>query len=155
MSHFYLDASAVVKRYYPETGSVWIRSLAEPAAGHTLVIGEITLVEVAAALAAKHRIPQGISRAERDAAVAVFLSHCDTEYELVATDRSSIDRAVGLTQSHRLRGYDAVQLATALTVNEILAAAGLSPFVFVSADNDLMVAARAEGLETDSPGVHP
>ena len=155
MSHYYLDASVVVKRYYPETGSAWIRSLNDPAAGYNLVIGEITLVEVAAALAAKHRIPQGISRAERDAAVAVFLSHCDTEYELVATDRSSIDRAVSPTQSHRLRGYDAVQLATALTVNEILAAAGLTPLVFVSADNDLMVAARAEGLETDSPSVHP
>ena len=155
MSHFYLDASAVVKRYYPETGSAWIRSLANPAAGHTLVIGEITLVEVAAALAAKHRIPQGISRAERDAAVAVFLSHCDIEYELVATNRSSIDRAVSLTQSYRLRGYEAVQLATALTVNEAFAAAELSPLVFVTADNDLMVAARAEGLATDSPGVHP
>ena len=43
MSHFYLDASAVVKRYGPETGSVRVKALTDPTAGHTLVLGEITL----------------------------------------------------------------------------------------------------------------
>jgi len=29
MSHFYLDASVVVKRYSPETGSVWVKTLTD------------------------------------------------------------------------------------------------------------------------------
>jgi len=113
MSHFYLDASAVVKRYSPETGSAWVKGLTDPPAGHTIVLGEITLAEVAAALAAKHRAPGGITQEERDDALAIFLSHCDTEYELIALSRFIVDRAVSLTQNHKLRAYDAVQLATA------------------------------------------
>jgi predicted nucleic acid-binding protein len=47
VSHFYLDASAVVKRYSPETGSARVKDLTDPTAGHTIVLGEITLAEVA------------------------------------------------------------------------------------------------------------
>ena len=50
MSHFYLDASAVVKRYSPETGTAWVKALADRSSGHAIVLGEITLAEVAAAL---------------------------------------------------------------------------------------------------------
>ena len=66
MSHFYLDASAIVKRYSPETGSAWVRSLIDPLSGHILALSKITLAEVAAALAVKHRALGGITRQERD-----------------------------------------------------------------------------------------
>ena len=154
MSHFYLDASAVVKRYSLETGGAWVKALTDPLAGHTIVLGEITLAEVAAALAAKHRAPGGISRAERDRALALFLSHCDTEYELIALSRYTIERAVNLTQNYRLRGYDAVQLATALVANETLVTASLPALTFVAADSDLVKAANAEGLATDNPNLY-
>ena len=153
MSLFFLDASAAVKRYQSEPGSVWIEALTDPAAGHIIVLGEITLAEVGAALAAKHRVQGGISREERDRALTLFLRHCDAEYELVAVSRAGIDRAVSLTQNHRLRGYDAVQLATALVVNEALTGAGLSPLTFVTADDDLMTAARAEGMAVENPNL--
>jgi predicted nucleic acid-binding protein len=155
MSHFYLDASAVVKRYSPETGSAWVKAQTVPLAGHTIVLSEITLAEVAAALAAKHRTPGGITQKARDDAVALFLNHCDAEYTLVAITRFIIDRAVNLTQDHKLRGYDAVQLATALIANETLTAAGLSRLTFVAADDDLLVAADAEGLLTENPNFYP
>jgi predicted nucleic acid-binding protein len=88
---------------------------------------------------------------ERDQAVALFLSHCDMEYELATINRFIIDRAVILTQNNKLRGYDAVQLATALTANAALTAAGLSSLTFVAADDDLVAAARAEGLTAENP----
>jgi uncharacterized protein len=154
VSHFYLDASAVVKRYSPETGTAWVKSLTDPGAGHTIVLGEITLAEVAAAIAAKHRAPDGITVEERNNAVALFLSHCMTDYELIAINRSIIDRAVNLTLNHKLRGYDAVQLATALVANEALTAADLAPLIFVAADADLVAAASAEGLDTENPNLH-
>ena len=154
MSHFYLDASAVVKRYSPETGTAWIKSLTNPGAGYTIVLGEITLAEVAATIAAKHRAPDGITVEERNNAVALFLSHCMTDYEFIAINRPIIDQAVNATLNHKLRGYDAVQLATALVANEALTAAGLAPLIFIAADADLVAAASAEGLGTENPNLH-
>jgi predicted nucleic acid-binding protein len=55
---FYLDASALLKRYVQEAGSQWITALYAPAANHTLATAHITKVEAAAALAAKFR--QGV-----------------------------------------------------------------------------------------------
>ena len=61
MSDYFLDASAAVKRYADEPGSTWIRGITEPQARNTILLAEITLAEVAAALAAKHRAPNGIT----------------------------------------------------------------------------------------------
>jgi hypothetical protein len=65
-----------------------------------------------------------------------------------------IDRAMQLTQNHRLRDYDAVQLAVALIVNAQYVVAGLPELTFV-ADHDLVSAAHAEGLAADNPNLHP
>jgi uncharacterized protein len=58
------------------------------------------------------------------------------------------------SRTHRLRAYDAVQLAVALEVNRIHQMAG-SPVTLVSADRDLNAAATAEGLTVDDPNSHP
>jgi predicted nucleic acid-binding protein len=155
VSHLYLDASAIVKRYSPEIGSPWIRALTDPLSGHTLVLSEITLAEVAAALAVKHRVPGGITRQERDSALSLFLSHCQSEYELLAVSRLVVDLAVRLTQDHKLRGYDAVQLASALVASRALTEAGLLALTFVAADGDLLAAAQTEGLSIEDPNLHP
>lgn len=155
MSHFYLDTSAVVKRYLVETGTAWVMALAAPAGGHTIIVGEITRVEAAAAIAARHRAPGGITRRERDGAVNLLLHHCDTDYQINRLNDAIVARAVALTQRQRLRGYDAVQLATALAADAALRAAGLPGLTFVAADGDLVAAAQAEGLLAHDPNHHP
>lgn len=60
-----------------------------------------------------------------------------------------------LIRRHPLRGYDAVQLATALEWGERLTAFGLARPVFVSADSVLNQAAVSEGLQTENPTDHP
>lgn len=150
-----MDSSAIVKRYSPERGSSRVKLLTEPVAGHTIILAEITLAEVAAALAAKHRAPNGISRQELEDAVSDFIGHCNNEYHLVPVNRSVIERAVSLTQSHRLRGYDAVQLGAALAANQVLAGAGLALLTLVAADDDLLNAAQAEGLSAENPNDYP
>ena len=154
MTDYYLDASALVKRYAGELGSAWIRQITDPVAENTVLLAEIALAEVAAALAAKHRAPGGITRQQRDRALSRFLQDCDEHFLLLPVDRPVIDRAVELTQTHRLRGYDAVQLATALVTGEALKSQNLSPPVFVAGDDDLLIAAQAEGLPTDNPLDH-
>jgi predicted nucleic acid-binding protein len=76
VTDYYLDASAVVKRYADEAGSTWIRRITDPHAQHTILVAEITLAEVAAALAAKHRAPGGITREQRDRVLSRFLQDC-------------------------------------------------------------------------------
>ncbi|NJO84064.1 MAG: type II toxin-antitoxin system VapC family toxin [Blastochloris sp.] len=120
MSQFFVDSSALVKRYVTEVGTPWIQALSDPVAGNTLVSAASTRVEVAAALASRHQASAGLSLAERDGAVALLEQHCATEYVLIPIDTPALDRALTLTQRHRLRGYDAVQLATALAVNVLV-----------------------------------
>lgn len=154
MNVFFFDTSALVKRYFPEIGTVWVQIVTEPATGNTVVLSEITLAETAAVIAAKHRASGGITRVERDGILRRSSQHCIDEYTLIPASRAIVDRAVMLTQQHRLRGYDSIQLATALVVNTQYLVAGLPALVFVTADDDLRSAADVEGLATDNPNNH-
>lgn len=136
MSYLFLDSSALIKRYLTETGSDWVTTLTDPSGDNTIMVAGITRVEVAA-LAGRHRAPGGISLEERDEAVDLLLEHFEMEYWIAPLDSATVGKAVALTQTHRLRGYDAVQLATALTANDSLTAADLPPLAFVAADDDL------------------
>jgi hypothetical protein len=149
-----LDASALVKRYAEESGSAWVLHITDTPAQHTILLAEITLAEVGAAMAAKQRAPGGLTLEERDRALSRFLQDCDEHFLLAPVDRGVIDRAVELTQRYRLRGYDAIQLATALVASEELTAQALPPLVFVASDDDLLTAANAEGLSAENPMDH-
>jgi len=47
---YYLDTSAVVKRYVAEVGTTWVSALCQPTAGNTLNVTRITGAELIAAL---------------------------------------------------------------------------------------------------------
>ena len=83
MTTYFLDASAVVKRYLTEAGSEYIADLFDQSLPNTMILAEITRVEVAAALAARQRARSGLTLRERDRAVALMLRHCDREYRVV------------------------------------------------------------------------
>ncbi len=155
MTDYYVDASALVKRYAEEFGSTWVRQITDPSAQQTILLAEITLAEVAAALAAKHRAPGGITQEQRDRILSRFLQDCAEHFVLLPVDRPVIDRAIELTQRHRLRGYDAVQLATALVATETMQMQNLPSPIFVGADGDLLTAATAEHLSVENPRSHP
>ena len=60
---FYMDSSGLVKHYLPETGSAWISSLidAPTTSGewqNAVFLSKIGVVEVAAAIAKRHRMGQ-------------------------------------------------------------------------------------------------
>lgn len=155
MSNLFFDSSALVKRYLTEVGSIWVNRETRLENGNLIVVAEITRVEVAAAIAGRHRATGGITRDERDESVSLLLEHFNTEYQLAPFNSNVVGQAVGLTQQHRLRGYDAVQLATALIVNQRYIEAGFDPLTFVAAAADLLAAAAAEGLATENPNEHP
>ncbi len=66
-----------------------------------------------------------------------------------------VERAATLAEKHGLRGYDAVQLATAAEASAIRDSLGLARLVFVSADDSLNTSAQSEGILTDNPNHHP
>lgn len=103
MTTYFLDASAVVKRYITEAGSEYVTGLIDQPSSNTIILAEITRVEVAAALAARQRAHSGLTLKERDEAVALLLRHCDREYRMVPVTPDMLGRAVNLTQTHRLR----------------------------------------------------
>lgn len=157
MSIYYLDTSALAKRYLRESGSRWVDALMDPAAGNRILTAEIARVEVAAALAARSRAPSpaSISRVQRDRMLALVAQHFQREYVTVRISAALIDRAAALVTTYRLRGYDAVHVAAALTVNGIVTATGAPAIIVVASDQDLLVAAQGEGLPTDNPAAHP
>lgn len=131
MSFYYFDASALVKRYVAETGSAWVRELIERVDPHTgdriniVVIAEISIVEMAAALAIIARIGR-IRLWRRDREYRRFMSDVVHLYRLIPVTTADFYAAAHLTQCHPLRAYDAVQLAAALRHQRALARRHLS-----------------------------
>ncbi len=153
MTIFFVDASALAKRYLVEVGTPWVRGITDRAAGNVILISEISRVEVAAALGSRHR-GGTITQQERESAFRLLVLHATQEYQRLAFEPLVADRAMLLTQRYRLRGYDAEQPATALAAADSARAIGLPPPIFVSADSDLLAAAQAEGLPVDDPKAH-
>ena len=88
-------------------------------------------------------------------AIRTFKSHFTTQYQLVLMTPVLVDRAMELAEKHKLRGYDATQLASALIIHAELVASGASELVFISADADLNDVAQAEHLSVQNPNDHP
>ena len=152
MAHYFMDSSALVKRYMIELGSDWVEALCLDA-DHTIMLAEITLAEVASTFARAAR-GRRITTEQRVEFLDLFTTDCDDIYQLLPINRLLIDRAVALAQRHFLRGYDAMQLACASRANELLVERELPPLVFVTADQALLAAATQEGLTSENPNDH-
>ena len=150
MSPLYVDTSAVAKRYLVETGSAWIRTWIEPAAGNVIVVSDLTPVEMVSLLHRRQR-EGSLSAQSADSLEADFLVHLTIEYLVAPVDAAVLLQARALAKKHSLRALDAIQLACA---NGTVVALGQS-LTFVSADRDLLLAAAAEGFRVEDPNAHP
>lgn len=150
MSALYFDSSALVKRYSAEKGTKFVVDLLRPSAKNRLYSSKITEAEVCAAFSRKQK---GVILSVQDAAKTVFRfrrNFAGSFRKADVTD-SIIDEAVRLTETYALRGYDAVQLATALTANRKRLDDNLNALIFISADTELNGAAQTEGLNVENP----
>ncbi|HLJ81554.1 MAG TPA: type II toxin-antitoxin system VapC family toxin [Ktedonobacterales bacterium] len=156
MPDYFLDTSAIVKRYVPERGCQWVRRICRSDARHRVMIAEIALVEVVASLSRMVReSPPRLLIVDRERLISLFRRHVQRSYDIVPVARVTLTRAADLCRTHPLRAYDAVQLASALTIRDETLMAGITPPVFVCADTALLSIAAAEGLVTDNPNDHP
>jgi len=96
MSALFFDSSALVKRYLTEIGSTWVAAQINPGSNNVIVIAEITRVEVAAALAARHRAFGNITLSERDRLFRLLAQHHANEYRAVPISVAVADHAMNL-----------------------------------------------------------
>src|SRR5688500_2634302 len=137
MTAYFWDSSAVVKRYLTELGSAWVTSVILPSTGNSAIIAPITPVEISSALARRIREGTTESRTAK-AAQLLFNRHQRREYTVIALSDVIVSSASSLTYQYPLRAYDAVQLATAIEINQRMISGGLSPVIFLSADKRLL-----------------
>lgn len=158
MSVYFFDTSALVKRYVKESGTAWVQALTDPQSGDDIYLAEITLVEVISAVKKRERLSEGhsykISKAAATAFISQFRDDFDKQYLVLQVKSEHIVQAASLIEKHKLRAYDAVQLAVALELYADYQSQAIG-MAFLSADKDLLTAASAEGLVTDNPEDHP
>src|SRR6266566_24225 len=154
MATYFLDTSAIIKRYIFEPGQAWILSLCNPAQGHDLYISQAPLVEVVAAICRRAR-EKSISSAERDPLISVFRQDSKQGYNIWPVTTDLYHAAGDLCRSHRLRAYDAVQLACVLALRQFTLANQAPEPIFVCADVGLLDIASIEGLQVENPNNYP
>ena len=147
---YFLDSSALIKRYVVEIGSPWIKTLTDSQTGNSLLLVRITWVEVLSAFARRQR-EGGITAAEVAALIAKFRSEFNSRYRVIEVDLALVERAGELIVQYPRRAYDAVQLASALRVQSLLTSMPETQLIFVSADNRLLDIAQSAGLAIDNP----
>jgi len=137
----FADSSALVKLYADEPGAAAVRKHPH------LVVCQLARVEVPAALWRKHRTGEVTAP---DTAVLVADFEADyfgavdepPRFSVVTVTAAIIDAAAHLAGVHGLRAYDAVQLASALAVSDVVP----DGIEFLGDDGALVAAAAAERL---------
>jgi uncharacterized protein len=149
LSTFFVDTSALGRRYLPEIGTTWTRSWITPTAGNVIIICDLTPIEMFSLLARRQR-EKSVSIEDVETAQKDVLLHVEKEYLSVTLEPDVLMQARILVGKHTLRTLDAIQLSCALkataTLEEVM--------TFVSADKNLLSAAAAEGFVTDNPLLH-
>jgi uncharacterized protein len=150
---YFVDSSALVKRYVQEVGTPWVRRLTHRGQAHEIYLASITPVELTAAVARRRR-GKTLSAPQASSILSRFHKHLAGRYTVLELTPVLLAEAMRLANSHELRAYDAVQLAAVLELKRQWVDAGIS-VVLVSADQDLNDAAAVEGLTVEDPLHHP
>ena len=148
MTTVFFDTSALVRRYdATEPGAATVRELCRRSSARTLLIVELTAIEVASALARKVR--EGVIGVDQMYRLwRQFRYHARYQYQVNQLDQDTFRRAARLVFRHQLRAADALQLAGAMQAQRALEASE-PDFRFCTADQRQRHAAEAERLTVE------
>jgi predicted nucleic acid-binding protein len=144
MAAYFLDTSALVKRYVREIGSDWVRNLTRPRSPDAIYIARITVVEITSAVT-RRQLGHSLTTRQAGSLLGHFHRHLSGRFRVLELNPPIFDEAIRLARVHGLRAYDAVQLASALNLQRLRLEAGLEPATLVSADRELNAAGFLEG----------
>ncbi len=150
MSAFFVDTSALAKRYLSEPGSRWVLSWILPTSGNVIAVAETAVVEMSSLLNRRRR-EKALTQSQVSILQANFLLHIETEYLVVPLETTRLLEAHYLTNKHPLRALDAIQLACGLHAVAILK----TSMTFITADINLLTIAASEGFTVDNPNSYP
>ena len=149
MPIYYLDTSAIMKRYRTETGSNVLEELFGGLTGSDeLATSYLTLLEVNSAVS---RLLRGRMITQRDYQRILSQFRRDIAYyeiNLIPVQNELIDRASDTVRGYPLRSLDALHLASAIE-NRLLSSR--HALYVVSADRELIAASESHGIATLDP----
>jgi len=149
MRFYFMDSSAVVKRYSVEAGSVFVHHLlADPSA--ILYASRLARIETLCALARKkkegHLSIQDFAQIRQQ-----FLYEWEFRMRRLNVTEPVWERAASLGETHVLRSLDAIHLATVLDWLPTIPMQKATAVSLVTSDGQLLDAARREGLDVVDP----
>ena len=124
MAVYFVDSSALVKRYVQEVGTSWVRRLTRQGASKHIYLARITVVEVTSAIA-RRRKGGTVLPPRASSMLSRFRKHLAGRYTVMEITPTLLADAAKLANTHALRAYDAVQLSAALALNAQGLAIGL------------------------------
>jgi len=148
MAHYFLDSSALAKRYRQELGSAWVLRLSP--ATDRLVISRLTEIEVTSALVRRASDP-GAAPMPVANVLESFYREMRDHFQIVEMDGRLLSCAVELVRYYGLRAADAIQLASALLARP---ESREEDYYLVSSDLELNGAALSAGLRVFDPVVN-
>ncbi len=148
MPVFYLDTSAILKRYRSEQGTEVVdRLLLDPPPENRFYTSSLAALEVRSALS---RLVRGghLDRNLADDLIARFGEDTLRVIQLWPLDDSILSIALRVAARYGLRSGDAIHFATAEIIFRLTSE---SDNVFVSSDRELLEAAVDSGMEVLDP----
>ena len=97
---YFVDSSALVKRYVLETGSAWVRSITRRRSSTDIFIALITAVEVTSAIARRRGVT--LSAAQASSCLSRFRKHLAGRYLPSQITPTLVTEAMTLANKHRL-----------------------------------------------------
>jgi predicted nucleic acid-binding protein len=148
---FYLDASALAKRYVPEPGSAHVYAILNTMPRDRLRVLNIGMGEIVSILVRK-RNAGAISQAYFGQAMLNFDNEIRQAAKISRVPVTSrlVTGSISLIVAHSINSTDALVLKSALAIARRLRRAG-EDLVLVASDQRLLRAAQAEGLTTFDP----
>jgi uncharacterized protein len=137
----YTDTSALVKLYVPEPESSAVQALVGSA--RIAAVSLIAFAEARAAFARKRR-ERAMGQKDYRRIVEEFNDDWD-HFFIVDVTEPLVKRAAQLAEEHGLRGYDGIQLSSAIVLQEQSGEA----VSFCCFDDRLLRASRREGLNPE------
>jgi predicted nucleic acid-binding protein len=148
MPAFYLDSSALVKRYVPETGSDILNALFVRVPAQQMIVSSWAVAETVAALNRKKNDTQMTSTALAST-INLLLDETDLCWQ-PKVDSASVRDSLDLITRHNLNATDALHLHVVLHLQKLLSQFETN-LVLVTSDQRLLRAAKAEDLITIDP----
>jgi len=150
MTRFYLDTSALFKRYHEEAGSEFVNELFDYQIQRKerMCASILAGAEFCSAIR-RHQRNGGISSTTVDAIISAFLE--ESEYALITfpVEKHIISQSIHLLSHYSLKAYDAVQLATYLEAKDY--SVNTDDYYFVCDDERLCEAAEKEHIKVLRP----